>query len=264
MSSPRPWMLHDINYAAVKQRKFEVAVLPLGATEPHNLHLPYGTDTIEAVEIASRACQWAYERGAGVIQLPAIPYGTETNMFEFPLAMNVMPSTLGLLIADLVRSLEKHGIRKCLLLNSHGGNEFKPLLRELAVQTSVKLFLCDWFRGLSADVAPQIFTHKEDHAGEVETSLIMELAPELVATDPVTGRPVADEGSVRSTRFEAVNKGWVSLSRPWHLLTTNTGSGNPLEATPEKGRKLLEILTQRLGDFLVELAAAPLDKTFPF
>lgn len=261
---PRPWMLNDANYATLKDRTIEVAVLPLGATEPHNLHLPYGTDTIEATEIGSRACQWAYERGAKVIQLPTIPYGTETNMLEFPLAMNVMPSTLLLMIGDLIRSLDKHGIRKCLLLNSHGGNDFKPLLRELAGQTNVKLFLCDWFRGMTADIAPQIFAHKEDHAGEVETSLILELAPELVSFNPETGSLAADEGSVRSTRFEAVNKGWIGLSRPWHLLTTNTGSGNPLEATREKGKKLLGILTERLGNFLVQLSATPVDETFPF
>lgn len=264
MAAPRPWLLNEVSYAFVKEQSFEVAVLPLGATEPHNLHLPYGTDSIEATEISSRACQWAYERGAKVIQLPTIPYGTETNMLEFPLAMNVMPSTVGMMIDDLVRSLEKHGIRKCLLLNSHGGNDFKPLLRELAGQTEVKLFLCDWFRGLISDVAPQIFTHKEDHAGEVETSLILELTPDLVACDPKTGKLNADDGSVNPTRFEAVNKGWVGLSRPWHLLTTNTGSGNPLEATAEKGKRLLEILTQRLGDFLVQLSASQLDDSFPF
>ncbi len=264
MTAPRPWMLHDVNYGFVKERSFEVAVLPMGATEPHNLHLPYGTDTIEATEIGSRACRWAYERGAKVIQLPTIPYGTETNMMEFPLAMNVMPSTLGLIIGDLVRSLDKHAVRKCLILNSHGGNDFKPLLRELAGQTGVKLFLCDWFRGMTADVAPQIFTHKEDHAGEVETSLILELATDLVARDEKSGKIRADEGAVRGTRFEAVNKGWVGLSRPWHLLTTNTGSGNPLQATAEKGKKLLDVLTERLGGFLVQLADSPLDESFPF
>ncbi len=91
-----------------------------------------------------------------------------------------------------------------------------------------------------------------------------ELAPELVGFDPATGKLAADEGSVRSTRFEAVNKGWIGLSRPWHLLTTNTGSGNPLEATREKGKKLLGILTERLGNFLVQLSATPVDETFPF
>src|SRR5437764_5193455 len=76
----RPWMLAELNYGQVKsQPKFEVAVLPLGATEPHNLHLPYGTDTFQVEVIAGRACARATEAGARVLLLPALPYGTETN-----------------------------------------------------------------------------------------------------------------------------------------------------------------------------------------
>lgn len=260
----RPWMLSEINYGHVKQTRYEVAVLPMGATEPHNLHLPYGTDTFESEAITSRACEAATARGARVLQLPAIPYGTETNMLEFPFAMNLMPSTLGLVIRDLVKSLEKHGIRKFLILNSHGGNDFKPLLRELAPETDVRLFVCDWFKGLTADVVASIFTNKEDHAGEVETSLALAFFPQLVARDQDTGKLQADAGGVRSSRFDAVNKGWVGLSRPWHLLTTNSGSGNPHQATSEKGEKLMQVMVERLSQFLVELDQAKLDDLFPF
>ena len=110
---------------------YQAAVLPLGATEPHNLHLPYGTDTFQVEAVACRACEIATERGARVFQLPAIPYGTETNQMEFPMAMNLNPSTLAKVIADLVDSLAKHKIHKLLLLNGHGGNDLKWVLREL-------------------------------------------------------------------------------------------------------------------------------------
>ncbi|MBW3539749.1 MAG: creatininase family protein, partial [Planctomycetes bacterium] len=85
----RPWILAETNYGYVKEHPYELAVLPLGATEPHNLHLPYGTDTYEAEAVGSRACEAAFERGARVVLLPTIPYGTETNQLAFPLAMNV-------------------------------------------------------------------------------------------------------------------------------------------------------------------------------
>src|SRR3954453_22415340 len=105
----RPWHLAETNYAAVKAGPpFEVAVLPMGATEPHNLHLPYGTDTIQVETIASLACARASERGARVVMLPALPYGTETNQMRFPLAMNLNPSTVAAILTDLVRSLEIH------------------------------------------------------------------------------------------------------------------------------------------------------------
>ena len=85
-----PWRLAELKYGQIKgEPPFEVAVLPLGATEPHNLHLPYGTDTFQVEVIASRACAWAHRQGARVVQLPALPYGTETNQMKFPMAMNL-------------------------------------------------------------------------------------------------------------------------------------------------------------------------------
>jgi len=260
----REWILSEINYGCVKDRPYEVAVLPMGATEPHNLHLPYGTDTYESLEIAGRACEAAFKRGARVVMLPAIPYGTETNLGAFPLAMNLNPSTLALVIGDLVASLEKQGMRKLLILNGHGGNDFKPVLRELYGKTRVHLFLCDWFRGISGDVQKQLCAEPGDHAGEMETAFGLAFFPDLVARDPKTGKLAADAGAMRPTRFEAVNRGWVSLTRPWHLLTTNTGAGNPHAATAEKGKQLVETIISRLADFLVELAAAKLDENFPF
>ena len=260
----RPWLLSEINYGYVKEHPYELAVLPMGATEPHNLHLPYGTDTFEGEGIASRACELAWQRGARVVMLPAMPYGTETNMLEFPFAMNVNPSTLTRVIADLVDSLAKHQVLKLVILNSHGGNDFKPVLRELTAKTPVKLFLCEWYRGMAADFAKQIFERPDDHAGEMETSLIQFLKPHLVATDPTTGKLTADDGSVAKTRFTAVNDGWVSITRPWHLLTTNSGSGNPHSASAEKGRTFFEAVSERLASFLVDLSASPLDERFPF
>ncbi len=71
-------------------------MIPLGATEPHNLHLPYGTDALEASIIGDKVCEVAYRRGAKVVLLPTIPYGVQTNMRRLPLAINVNPATLDL------------------------------------------------------------------------------------------------------------------------------------------------------------------------
>lgn len=259
----RPWILAETNFAHVRECAYQAAVLPMGATEPHNLHLPYGTDTFEAEAIASRVCEAAWQQGAKVVMLPAIPYGTETNQSRCRLSMNVNPSTLGLVIRDLVQSLEGHGIHKLLILNSHGGNEFKPLLRELMNQTSVHLFLCDWFRSVSADVQKQIFDEPGDHAGEMETSLALAYFGDLVRKN-ADGSLHADDGGTAATRFDAVNQGWVSITRPWHLLTKNTGAGDPFAATAEKGRELMQVIVDRLSGFLVELAEAEPDDRFPF
>lgn len=252
-----PWNLSETNYGQVKAQPFEVAVLPLGATEPHNLHLPYGTDTIQVEAIGRLACAKASEAGASVALLPAIPYGTETNQMRFPMAMNLDPSTLGRVVADLVDSLATHGVMKCVLLNGHGGNDLKWLQRELHLKTPVRLFVAHWWK-MASDRHLTIFDDPGDHAGELETSMILAHRPDLVAEG------TADAGTMAPTRFEAVNKGYVEITRPWHLLTTNSGAGDPGPSTAQKGRDLTEVVVDRLAAFLVELAASPIDDRFPF
>jgi len=219
-------------------------------------------DVFEGTAIGERVCEAAHQRGAKVVLLPTIPYGTETNLRAFPLAMNLDPSTLNAVVTDLVASLEVSGIRKVLLLNSHGGNDMKPLLRELYGKTPVHLFLCNWYQ-MIMDEYDEIFDHRDDHAGEMETSFALAFLPHLVerAQD---GTPAADDGSPTAMRFRALNEGWVSITRPWHLLTKQAGVGNPFAATAEKGQRFVELIVERLSEFLVELSQAEIDERFPF
>jgi creatinine amidohydrolase len=259
---PVPYLLSEANLEEVRGAGYEVAVLPFGATEPHNLHLPYGTDTLEADWIGREICKKANQNGGRVVLLPTIPYGTETNLAGFPLAMNLMPSTILAILRDLVKSLADSGVRKVVLLNSHGGNDLKPFLRELYGQTSAHLFLCNWFQ-MVRDAAGTIFSCPDDHAGEMETSMILAYRPELVARR-ADGSLRADAGQTRAFRFHALEAGWVGLSRPWRWLTTHSGSGNPHAASPEKGLALMEVIVDRLAPFLVELSAAEIGEDFPF
>lgn len=261
-TSPRPWILAETSYTYTREHRYEVAVLPFGATEPHNLHLPYGMDLFEGTLIGERVCEAAHARGAKVVLLPTIPYGTETNLQAFPLAMNLNPSTLLAVLTDLVESLEKSGVTKLLLLNSHGGNDFKPMLRELYGKTGVHLFLCNWYQ-MILDRYDEMFSHRDDHAGEMETSFALANFPHLVV-HTADGRLAADDGQPARTRFEAVNRGWVSITRPWHLLTRHAGVGNPKEASAEKGQRMMALIVERLADFLVQLSQTPADASFPF
>jgi len=258
----RQWVLAETKYEQTKEHAYEVAVLPFGATEPHNLHLPYGMDQFEGTIVGEKICGAAYERGANVVLLPTIPYGTQTNMFQLPLAMNLNPSTLTMVVMDLVESLVRSGVRKVLLLNSHGGNEIKTILRELSGSTAAQLFVCNWYKAFTDEYA-NIFEHPDDHAGEMETSFAMAFFPELINRRP-DGALAADDGAVAEPRFEALRQGWVSITRPWHLLTSNAGVGYPHEASAEKGQRMMELLIERLATFLVELSQSPLDDTFPY
>jgi creatinine amidohydrolase len=255
----REWILAEQTHAFTRSQRWEVAVLPFGATEPHNLHMPYGTDNYQVDVIGQRACERAYHGGARVVLLPTIPYGVNTNHLQIPgaLACSVTPTTLLHILTDLVDSMERQGVRKLVLLNGHGGNELKPLTRELHHRTKVFVCVCDWFR-MAVDQYPTLFKQPGEHADEVETSLGLAFFPDLLRME------LADDGAARPARFEAINRGWVTITRPWHLVSTNTGLGNPFAASAEKGQRLLDIVIERLGQFLIELAAAPMDETFPY
>jgi creatinine amidohydrolase len=253
------YILSEQSHAFISSRKWDLAVLPFGATEPHNYHMPYGTDVYQVQEIGRRACEAAFDQGANVLLLPTIPFGVNTNHLKIPgaLALSITPTTLLKILADLVESLERQGVGKLMLLNGHGGNELKPLMRELHHRTSVFLCLCDWFR-LAADKFSEIFQQPGEHADEVETSLGLALFPDLMQMEK------AGTGSSPPARLESIRKGWISITRPWHLAAPDTGMGDPAHASAEKGRKLMDLLVDRLGQTIYELAKAPMDERFPY
>jgi creatinine amidohydrolase len=121
----------------------------------------------------------------------------------------------------------------------------------------VFICVCDWFR-MAADLYPGIFKAPGEHADEVETSLGLAYFPHLMKMGQ------AGPGTMHKTKFEAINKGWIGITRPWHLLTDDTGAGDPSAGTAEKGQRLMEALTKRLGDFLYELATTPKTENFPY
>ncbi len=246
-SSPRPWILEETSWSAARDGGWEVAVLPWGATEPHNLHLPYGTDSVESGAIAAEAARIAWESGARVMVLPTVPFGVQTGQLDLPFTLNLNPSTQRLVVDDLARSLDGQGVRKLVILNGHGGNDFRPIIRELQPKVKIFLTLVDWFRVLPGH---KWFQDPGDHAGELETSLMLHLAPGHV-------RPLSEAGpgQARSASLRAFREGWAWAPRPWTQVTDDTGVGDPAPATAEKGEAYFRELTGLLGTFLTELAA---------
>jgi creatinine amidohydrolase len=251
------WKLQNITLNDTINKKFEVAVIPVGTTEPHNYHLPYGSDTFQADYIASESCRQAVEKGASILQLPAIPYGVDSNMMEFPFAINIYPNTLNLLLKDILDSLFFNGIKKVVIVNGHGGNDFKPFLRELYPEHKEFVCIIDWWK-VASDKYKEIFEYPDDHAGEMETSVNMCIAPELVHLEN------AKDGKFNSTKFDAINNGWVLIARKWINLTESSGVGYPLKATKEKGEKYIKITIERMSRFLCELSQEPFTDKFPF
>lgn len=250
----RPYVLAETNWKQVKDTSYSVAVLPWGATEAHNYHLPYGTDSYQSEAVAIRAAERAWNAGAKVVVLPTVPFGTNTTQLDIRLTVNLNPSTQAALLGDVVSSLDGQGVHKLVVLNGHGGNDFKQMIREL--QPKTRMFLCtvNWWS--CVDVM-QYVEESGDHAGEAETAAMLHLHPQLV-------RPLneAGKGRARASRLKGVREGWVWAPRRWTQVTDDTGIGNPAKATPGKGKAYVAAAVEKIGDFLVDLAALSLDDLY--
>lgn len=243
----RPYILAENNWKTVKETEYVLAILPWGATEAHNFHLPYGTDIIEAEQVAAESARLAWEKGIKLTVLPVIPFGVNTGQFDVKLDMNMNPSTQLAVLSDVVDVLNRQGIYKLIILNSHGGNDFKTMIRELGLRYP-KMFLCscNWYQAVDQK---QFFEHKDDHAGEMETSIVMHLTPELV-------RPLdeAGDGAAKKFRITAIREGWAWSERKWLQVTKDTGVGDPRKATKEKGEKYFKAVIEKVSSFFVEVA----------
>lgn len=251
----RPYVLAENNWKSVKETNYSVAVLPWGATEAHNYHLPYATDNILSENAAIEGAKLAWENGAKVVVLPTIPFGVNTGQMDVKLCINMNPSTQYAIIKDVVNVLNTHGINKLVIVNGHGGNDFKQIIRELSLEFP-KVFVCalNWWQSLSSKT---YFVEPGDHAGELETAVMMHLTPELVLPLDEAG-----PGSAKSFKIKGLKQGWVKAQRKWTKVTADTGVGNPKHANSEKGKVFFDISVKNIGEFLEDLSKIDLENIY--
>ncbi|MDW8262414.1 MAG: creatininase family protein, partial [Phycisphaerales bacterium] len=175
----RPFILKEATYRQLLAQRPNVAVLPWGAVEAHGHHLPHGTDIIEAEAIAYRAAELALQRGARPIVLPAVPFGNDEQQLNQVATISITTSTALALLRDIVRSLTRQSIDRLILLNGHGGNEFKPMVRDLQSEFAMLIVVLNFWQLCSYPCDPRAQS-RGDHADEMETSLLLHLAPHLV------------------------------------------------------------------------------------
>ncbi|RTQ44708.1 creatininase family protein [Hymenobacter gummosus] len=247
--APRPYILAENTWKTVRDARYEVVVLPWGATEAHNYHLPYATDNYQCDYVAAEAARKAWAQGARVTVLPCIPFGVNTGQLDITLDMNLNPSTQLHILRDVVQTLARQGIPKLVVLNGHGGNDFRQMLRQLQAEfPTVFLSVVTWY--LAAD-RRQFFQAPGDHADALETSAMLHIAPELVS--PLSE---AGNGAARQFKLKGLRQPWAWAQREWSQVSADTGVGDPAEATADKGRAFLDAATANIGEYLVELAAA--------
>jgi len=170
----------------------------------------------------------------------------QTTQLDIKGCVNMNPSTQLALLGDIAVSLERQGIHKLCILNGHGANDFRQIIRELQPKTRVFLTMVNWYKIVDPK---DHFEDLGDHAGELETSVMMHLAPEALL--PLNE---AGDGHERRFRIGALREGWAWAPRDWKQITADTGVGNPKASSAEKGKNYLETVVEKLSQFLIELA----------
>lgn len=246
IQSPRPFILAETNWKEIQQHEFDVAILPWGATEAHNYHMPYATDNYQVEHVAAVSAEKAWNKGHKILVLPNIPFGVNTGQLDVPFCINMNPSTQLAILEDVCDVLKRHGVKKLVILNGHGANNFVAIIRELAGKfPELLVFSVNWF---TSSPKYDIFENKGDHADEMETSVMMYLYPNLLL-------PISEAGDGKTKEFDikGIKEGWAWTQRPWTLISKDTGAGNPYLSSPEKGSLFLGRCTDNITNFLIEI-----------
>lgn len=235
------------SYNDTKDIKYDYAVLPWGATEPHNYHLPYLTDCYLAHDTAFEAVKKAYKQAdiIGMI-LPPIPFGSQNpGQLNLPFCLHARYETQKAILSDIVASLHRQKIDTLIIINGHGGNNFKNMIRDLAVDYPDFLIVAsDWFKVIPTK---DYFDEPGDHADELETSVLMHYRPDLV------NLTVAGNGVYTPFKTKTLREGIAWTPRNWSKVSQDTDIGNPHKSSAEKGKKYAEAVTDKLAALFVEL-----------
>lgn len=235
------------SYGKVKDLTYDLVILPWGATEPHNLHLPYLTDAVLAHDISVDAAELAVRLyGVRCMVMPPVAMGSQNpGQKELKFCVHYRYETQKAVLADTVSSLYIQGFRRMVIVNGHGGNNFKNMIRDLShVYPDFLIAVTDWF----AVVPPKdYFDEPGDHADEMETSVMMYYHPEWVNLSE------AGQGKGKPFAVSSLNEKIAWIPRNWQKVTEDTGVGNPHRSTAGKGERYALAVAQKYARLFKEL-----------
>ena len=233
-----------------------VAVLPLGATEQHGPHLPLSVDT-DLVNAMLDAALAHLQPTDPVLLLPTQSVGLSSEHMAYDGTLSLSPAHLISQWCDIGEGVARTGIKKLLMFNAHGGNAglMDVVARELRGHCGLTVFSSHWYQ-LPLGAAWDAFGEHEHrfgvHAGDIETSLMLAIAPHKVRMEEAQHFHSASQD--RATRYSLLGDG-KSAKLGWHMQDYNPhgAAGNAALATADKGKAVLDAVGMQLAKLLQEL-----------
>lgn len=237
----------------------EVVIVPTGSTEQHGPGMLLRTDTSIAAAVAERVANRLRPRA---VVTPALPFGLSAHHMRFPGTLSLQPDTFMAVVLDVMRSLEAHGARRVFLLNGHGGNQaalgvvVARARQELRVPVATALYLA-----AAADLLRERFGRAYAHACEIESSVALAAAPDLVRMEALAAG-AEHVPPYRHTILAGGGAGagaFVDAGLRMDELTANGALGDPRLGSREVGEAVLRLVEKRLVEFLEDFMAAKRD-----
>ncbi|WP_343593635.1 creatininase family protein [Paracidovorax wautersii] len=244
-----------------------VAVLPLAAVEQHGPHLPLHVDATLLQGVIDAALP-QLPADLPVLFLPPQNVGFSTEHTAFPGTLTLSPATVIALWTELGACVARAGVKKLLLLNGHGGqvSVMDIVARELRQQCGLLVYSASWFSLPLPDAVQGLFSAEEHrfgiHAGEIETSMMLHLAPETVRMEHAAQWRSSSQD--RAERYAVLGNG-RSAKMGWAMQDYHPSGavGNAAGATADKGRAVVQAAGAALVQLLQEVAALPADTLVP-
>ncbi len=237
---------------ALKAEK--VIVLPVGSTEDHGPHLPLETDALITTEICRRAVEKVPDYA---LLMPTIYYGFNEHHMDFPGNTSIEPYHFIDFVFDVCRSVVRHGFKKIIIVNGHGSNApfLNIVARRVTNETDAICVAVNWWT-MAIDVIRSILSHAS-HAGEMETSVMLYLKPEIVDMSKAVRDMDIYMGQGRSKFIwrDFVNPSPVAFMEWWSRFSKTGIVGDPTKATREKGEKIVKAAVENLVEFIKEWKA---------
>ncbi len=235
-----------------RARAEAMVILPVASLEQHGPHLPVEVDSILGETIARRTAQAVCARGEQALVLPVIWTGISEHHMSFGGTVTLDYAAFAGLIEGVVRSVARHGFRRIVLLNAHGGNEnaLRTITDDLTPKLGLPIVQFTYWYAAAAAIAGILETQTGlTHACEAETSMMMAARPELVATDRI---PL-----VKSNRAPDMDAGTPPGVHRWRAIGARSVSGalgNPEAASAEKGERLYAAIAEAVAAKLCDPA----------
>jgi creatinine amidohydrolase len=234
--------------------KSNIAFVPVGSTEQHGMHLPVDNDWWTANELAKRVGDRVAEKSINVVITHPVAYGVSPHHMVFPGTVTLRIETFISVIRDICVSLSKHGFKKIVIFNGHGGNDSALMvaLQELKEQVDSEIYLINWW-DLAIDEIKKTAEPPFYHACDTETSVAYALG-QRVDREKLKGEVRKSKPSFVKHDFLAGGPTVYAANVPMTVLTSTGSVGDPSKATKEKGEKILSAIVERASQFVQEIA----------